>query len=80
MISRTSTMSLALAAGLALAGCETVGDAVGEGLQADMIGARLPAGEPRVKSDHRCPPGIRRAAAEGQTASVTARSRCTKPK
>jgi len=40
MISRTSTMSLALAAGLALAGCETVGDAVGEGLQADMIGAQ----------------------------------------
>jgi len=40
MISRTSTISLALAAGLALAGCETVGDAVGEGLQADMIGAQ----------------------------------------
>ena len=40
MISRTSTMSLALAAGLALAACETVGDAVGEGLQADMIGAQ----------------------------------------
>ena len=38
-ISRTGITSFALAAGLALAGCETVGDAVGEGLQADMTGA-----------------------------------------
>ena len=38
-VSRIGMTSLAVAAGLALAGCETVGDAVGEGLQTEMSGA-----------------------------------------
>ena len=37
--SRIGMTSFAIAAGLTLAGCETVGDAVGEGLQADLTGA-----------------------------------------
>lgn len=39
-VSRIGVTSLVLAVGAALAGCETVGDAVGEGLQAEMTGAQ----------------------------------------
>jgi hypothetical protein len=39
-ISKFGMTSFAIAASFALAGCETVGDAVGEGLQADMTGAQ----------------------------------------
>ena len=38
-VSRIGVTSFAVAAGLALAGCETVGDTVGEGLQAELSGA-----------------------------------------
>ena len=38
--SRIGITSFVLAASLALAGCETVGDAVGEGLQAQLNGAQ----------------------------------------
>ncbi|MFN3725698.1 MAG: CHRD domain-containing protein [Allosphingosinicella sp.] len=39
-VSRIGVTSLVLAVGAALAGCETVGDAVGEGLQAEMTGVQ----------------------------------------
>lgn len=39
-VSKITMTPFVLAAGLALVGCETVGDAVGEGLQAEMTGAQ----------------------------------------